>query len=229
MPARKLLTATVLALFICGVTADTASAQFTPRFSTREATTPVQWHVGIGATVANMGDYTSGNWPQLESPTPILHARVGVAIPISGEKLFLVPEIELNTAGTEGEYVHPIALNRYLIPEVGQRGFSIMLNLVRAVNERNVLMGAGLGYHLVEHDPVIIQAQITESVPFHKDPFNHIGIGFQAHYARYLAQLSDKVKLMLEGRYKAAFLSGNVSDRTLLMSEFQVSFYLAIK
>ena len=71
---------------------------------------------------------------------------------------------------------------------------------------------------------------ITDDIPFEpNDPFNHIGIGFQAHYARYIAQLSDKVKLMLEGRYKAAFMAGNVSDRTLLMSEFQVSFYLAIK
>ena len=46
-------------------------AQFTPRFSRQEARLPVQWHVGLGATLLNLGDYTSERWSELDAPLPI--------------------------------------------------------------------------------------------------------------------------------------------------------------
>jgi hypothetical protein len=230
MFARRLLAAATLTLLFAGTMALPASAQFTPRFSSRRTGPPVQWHVGLGATFANLGDYTSEVWPLLNDPVPVFHARLGVAVPLKGESLLILPEIEFHTSSTEGEYVHPLLPGRvYPISSVGQRGFSVMASLVRSLRERNVLMGIGLGYHLIEHDPVTNPQMVTDGVPFHEDPFNHIGIGFQAHYARRIAQLAEDRILMLEGRYKAAFMSGNVSGRTFLLSEFQLTFYIAIK
>jgi hypothetical protein len=230
MPARRILTSALAAAVTIAISAPAVSAQFTPRFQTRERGEPVQWHVGIGVTAVNMGDYTSETWPELGAPAPIFHGRVGVAIPLKGDELFIMPELEGNTTRTDGVYIHPLnPTRRYNISEIGQRGFSVMLNLVRAWRDRNVLIGAGLGYHLLEHDPTTVPVQITEGWPFHRDPFNHIGIGGQLHYARGIGELAEGRRLMLEARYKVALMSGNVSDRTLLMSEFQVTLYLAIK
>lgn len=230
MSARRLMAATASILLLSGLMPPPASAQFTPRFSTKGKGTPAQWHVGVGATIVNLGDYTSEPWPVLEAPAPIFHARIGVAVPIKGESLFLLPEVEFLAASTKGEYIHPLIPGRkYAIPTVGQRGFSIMFSLVRALRQRSVLMGAGLGYFLLEHDPVPVRQMLTDGVPFHRDPFNHIGIGLVAHYARKITELAENRTLMLEGRYKVGFLNGNVSDRTMLLSEFQITLYLAFR
>ena len=230
MTARRLLKTATLILAATALLAPAASAQFTPRFRTRDAGPPAQWHAGFGASFLNLGDYTSEVWPKLDAVAPVFHARFGVAIPLKGETLFIMPELEGHLSKTKGRYVHPLVPSiTYTIDEVWERGFSVMLNLVRSLRERNVLMGAGLGYHLMEHDAVTVQQQVTDGVPFHQDPFNHIGIGAQLHYARGIKDFAEGRKLMLEARYKAAFLSGNASDRTLLLSEFQITFYLAFK
>ena len=230
MSARRILIDAAAALALVVLLAPSVTAQFTPRFQTRERGEQAQWHVGLGVTAVNLGDYTSETWPVLDAPAPIFHGRIGVAIPLKGNELFIVPELEFHTAGTKGVYSHPlIPTSRYTIPTIGQRGFSVLVSMVRSFRDRNVLMGAGLGYHLVEHDPTTVALQITEDVPFHRKPFNHIGIGAQLHYARALSDLAEGRRLMVEGRYKVAMMSGNVSDRTLLLSEFQITLYLAIK
>jgi hypothetical protein len=231
MTARRILTTTYVALAAMALLAPAASAQFTPRFRTREAGPPVQWHIGAGASVINLGDYTSEIWPRLDTPSLTFHARLGVAIPLKGEKLFIIPELEghLSTT-TKGEYIHPLVPSlKYNIDEIWERGFSVMLNMVRSYRDRNVLMGGGVGFHLMEHDPVTVQQQRSDGVPFHQDPFNHIGIGVQFHYARGIKDFAAGKKLMAEARYKVAYLSGNASDRSLLMSEFQLTLYLAYK
>jgi len=232
MSARRLLTVATLTLLFVGMAAPPASAQFTPRFSSRRAGPPVQWHLGLGATFANLGDYTSEVWPLLNDPVPVFHARLGVAIPLKGETLMILPEIEGHLSSTDGEYVHPLLPGLvYPISSVGQRGFSVMASLVRSLRSRNVLMGLGVGYHLIEHSAVESTQMVTDGIPFHFEEgrFNHIGIGFQAHYARRIAAFREDRILMLEGRYKAAYLSGNASGRTLLLSEFQLTFYVAFR
>ncbi len=210
-----------------------AQAQFTPRFSQRQAGQPVQWHLGIGATVINLGDYTSERWPELDAPFPIVHLRGAVMIPLGPKaSFFLVPELEGNFASTQGIYNDPYPIDLvslHTVSQIGQRGFSIMLNLVRSLDDRKTLLGAGLGYHLIEHDPTQPASMTVRSVRFLNDPFQHLGIGMQLHIARAIAQLSEKTRLMVEGRYKFAYMGGNTSGRDLLMSEFQLTAYLAIK
>ena len=232
MSLRRTLTSLAAAATVL-LLAVPAQAQFTPRFSQRQAGQPVQWHLGIGATVINMGDYTSERWPELDTPLPIVHLRGAVALPLGAKaSFFLVPEFEVNIASTKGVYndpypIDPVSL--HTVSQIGQRGFSIMLNLVRSLDDRKTLLGAGLGYHLIEHDPTQPVSMTVRNVRFINDPFQHLGIGLQFHAARAVAQLSAKTRLMIEGRYKFAFMGGNTSGRDLLMSEFQLTAYLAVK
>ncbi len=234
MHARRLTTAAALSglLLLLGVAE--AGAQFTPRFSSRDQGPKAQWHVGLGTTVVNLGDYTSEHWPELKTPVPVINARVGVAIPIKGESLFLMPEIEVHTAGTEGTYnvpplYGPAGAEPYDIHSITQQGFSILFNLVRGYDERRTLLGGGIGYHLIRHDPQMVQAMESDGSSFHRDPFMHLGLGGQIHFARALTELREDVTLMVEARYEVAYLGGNVSDREILMSQFLLGFYLAIK
>lgn len=212
-----------------------AQAQFTPRFSRQETGPPVQWHIGLGVTALNLGDYTSERWSELDAPLPIFQLHGAVMVPLgTSEKWFLMPELEGNMAlpATRGVYVDPQPIDTVVEHEVGtvaQRGFSIMLNLVRSLDERRTLLGAGLGYHLIEHDPLMPASMSVRNVVFLNDPFQHLGIGLQLHAARAVSQLSEKTRLMLEARYKYAYMGGNTSGRDLLMSEFQLTAYLAIK
>jgi len=224
----------LLLLAVLG-TALPVQAQFTPRFSRQEAASPVQWHIGIGVTALNLGDYSSERWSELDAPLPIFQLHGAVMIPLgTSEEWFLMPELEGNIAlpATRGVYVDPMPIDevtQHEVPTIGQRGFSIMLNLVRSLDDRRTLFGAGFGYHLIEHDPVMPASMVLRDVPFINDPFQHLGIGMQLHAARAISQLSDKTRLMLEARYKYAYMGGNTSGRTLLMSELQLTAYLAIK
>ena len=67
MPARRLISTTTLPLLFIGLLAAPAMAQFTPRFSTQRKGPPVQWHIGIGGTVFNLGDHTNQSWTVLEA------------------------------------------------------------------------------------------------------------------------------------------------------------------
>ena len=234
MHARRLTAALALTGLLLVLGASEAAAQFTPRFSTKEQGPKAQWHVGLGTTVVNLGDYTSEHWPTLETPVPVFNARFGVAIPIKGETLFLMPEIEVHTAGTEGVYnvpplYGPAGAGPYEIPDITQQGFSVLFNFVRGYDERRTLVGGGIGYHLIRHDPQTTTAMESDGSQFHRDPFMHLGLGGQVHFARALTQLKEDVTLMVEGRYEAAYLGGNVSDREILVSQFLLGFYLAIK
>jgi hypothetical protein len=210
-----------------------AQAQFTPRFSQKGAGQPVQWHLGIGATAINLSDYTSERWPEFDTPFPIVHLRGAVMIPLGAKaSFFLVPELEGNIASTQGVYNDPYPIDLvqlHPVSQIGQRGFSIMLNLVRSLDDRKTLLGAGLGYHWIQDDPARPSSMMVREVQFIADPFEHLGIGLQFHAARAVAQLSAKTRLMVEGRYKYVKMSGNTSGRDLLLSEFQLTAYLAIK
>jgi hypothetical protein len=208
-------------------------AQFTPRFSQKPPGPPVQWHLGVGATALNLSDYTSERWPEFDTPISIAHVRGAVMIPLGAKaELFLVPELEGNISYTKGVYSDPYPVDLvqlHTVSRIGQHGFSIMLNLVRAFKDRRSLLGAGVGYYWIEHNPAIPSSMTVRDIQFIQDPFQHLGIGFQLHAARAVAQLSAKMRLMVEGRYKYASMSGNTSGRNLLMSEFQLTAYLAIK
>jgi hypothetical protein len=212
-----------------------AQAQFTPRFSQKGAGQPVQWHLGIGVTAINLSDYTSERWPELDTPLPIVHLRGAVALPLGAKaSFFLVPEFEVNIASTKGVYNDPYPdpielVQLHTVSQIGQRGFSVMLNLVRSLDDRKTLLGAGLGYHWIQDDPARPSSMMVREVQFIADPFEHLGIGLQFHAARAVAQLSAKTRLMVEGRYKYVKMSGNTSGRDLLLSEFQLTAYLAIK
>ncbi|MFO7769411.1 MAG: hypothetical protein R6W82_10720 [bacterium] len=234
MYVRRLTAAAALSGLLLFLGASEATAQFTPRFSTEEQGPKAQWHVGLGTTVVNMGDYTSEHWPELETPVPVLNLRFGVAIPIKEETLFLMPEIEVHTAGTEGVYnvpplYGPAGAGPYEVPTITQQGFSVLLNVLRGFDERRTLVGGGIGYHLIRHDPEITSAMQSDGSIYHRDPFMHLGIGGQIHFARALTRLKENIVLMGEVRYEAAFLGGNVSDRDILMSQFILGFYLAIE
>ena len=83
----------------------------------------------------------------------------------------------------------------------------------------------------MNHDPERPGSMLTQGEFFLRDPFLHIGFGIQAHIARAIADLNETTKLMVEARYRVATLSGNVprSLRSILLSEFQLGLYLAIK
>jgi hypothetical protein len=227
-----LISTAVLAAVLIVFHAPPSQAQFTPRFSTQKRGTEGQLHIGIGATVVDLGEYTSDPWPELGASPPILHGRIGAAIPLGGENYFIAIEVEGNTTNAEGRYVESVALRSYDVPEITQTGFSIMANLLRMSAGRKTIFGGGIGYHLIKHDPILPPQMNVDGVRFLRDPFIHIGMGLQGHVARSIATLNEKTQLMVEGRYKVAWLGGNVpgaEGRKILMSEFQITTYLAIK
>lgn len=232
MIARRLISTAVLAALLTGFHTLPAQAQFTPRFSTQKRGTEGQLHIGIGATVVDLGEYTSGPWPELGASPPILHGRIGAAIPLGGEKYFIAVELEGNTTKAEGRYVESVGLRSYDVPDITQTGFSIMANFLRMSAGRKTVIGGGIGYHLIKHDPILPPQMSVDGVYFLRDPFIHIGMGLQCHVARAIAMLNEDTQLMVEGRYKVGWLGGNVpgaEGRKILMSEFQITTYLAIK
>ncbi len=232
MIARRLISTAVLTAVLIGFHAPPAQAQFTPRFSTQRRGTEGQLHIGIGATVVDLGEYTSDPWPELGASPPIFHGRIGAAIPLGGEKYFILVEVEGNTTNAEGRYVEPQDLRSYDVSEITQTGFSIMANLLRMTVGRDMIFGGGIGYHLIKHDPMLPWQMNVDGVPFLRDPFIHMGMGFQVHVSKAIVTLNEKTRLMVEGRYKVAKLGGNVpgaEQRKILMSEFQITTYLAIK
>lgn len=231
MSARRIIFITTLAVLLVGIVAAPAMAQFTPRFSTKRKGPPPQWHVGIGGTVLNLGDHTNASWPVLDAAVPIFHLRLGVAVPLKGETLFLLPEVEGHIASTSGEYIEPLTQIRSKVATISQRGFAILLSLMRATSDRRTVWGAGLGYYLTKHNPTTPESmnQYDPPLDFHRDPFMHIGVGAQMHVARAVAKIKENTSLMLEGRYKVSYMDGDVSDRKLLMSELLLTAYLAIK
>ena len=233
MFARRLFSITTLAALLVGLLAVPAMAQFAPRFSTRTKGPPAQWHAGIGSTVLNIGDHTGEWWPELDAVVPIPCLRLGVAVPLQGETLFLLPELEVHIASTKGKFNEPYVQGKFEVNSIRQWGFSIMLSILRAFDDRRTLLGAGLGYYLMEHNPETtprMREEFVRPLDFLVDPFKHIGLGVQLHAARAVANLKENVTLMLEGRYKVALMSGEVDPlRNLLMSEFQITVYVAVK
>ena len=71
----------------------------------------------------------------------------------------------------------------------------------------------------------------TAGDAFLRDPFVHLGLGGQLFYARQIGRFNDSTLLMIEGRYKAAVMGGNIpgSSRKILLSEFQLSLFIAAK
>ncbi len=230
MSIRRILIAAAAAALALALTAPPASAQFTPRFSTQSRNEPGQFHIGLGTNV-NIGDYTSEPWPDLEAASGQLHGRLGWAIPVKAETYFIIVEVEGQLGKTNGRFKVPVNLHEYIVPTIKQRGFSIMANLTRAAAGRRTLYGAGIGYHLLTHDPLPTAAMQAVNDTFLRDPFTHIGLGGQLFYARSVGRINDTTLLMLEGRYKAAIMGGNVpgSNRNILMSEFQITLFVAAK
>jgi hypothetical protein len=231
MTGRRILSTAALATLLFGLMTPPAHAQFTPRFSTTKRKAEGQMHLGIGSTALNLGDYTSQPWPELKAGIPILHARLGIAVPVKEDALFILLEIEGNTGSTEGKFVS-VSQIEYSVPTVGQRGFSFMAGLMRSLNERKTLFGGGIGFHLIEHDPQLPPSMLNAGAQFLRDPFVHIGMGLNAHVAKAVGKLKEDTLIMLEGRYKVAYMGGNVpgsEGRKILMSEFQITAYLAVK
>ena len=231
MSVRRLVSTTPLILLLVGLTAAPVMAQFTPRFSTQKKGPPHQWHIGLGSTVVNLGDHSSEYWHVLNEVVPVLQLRLGVAIPIKGETIFLMPEVEMHLASTDGKYVEPLTQISSDVNSISQQGFSVLLSLVKMADDRRTMWGGGLGYYTIKHDPVPSESMGFYDPPldFMKDPFMHIGIGLQLFAARSILSIRENVNLMLEGRYKAASMDGNISGRKLLMSEFMVSALITIK
>ena len=94
MSIRRTLISTALAVLALTVSTTPVLAQFTPRFSQQTRRAPGQMHIGLGTNVLNLGDYTSEPWPKLEAGIGLIHARLGFAIPLSGEKWFVLTEVE---------------------------------------------------------------------------------------------------------------------------------------
>jgi len=232
MSIRRILMSTALVVLALTVSTAPVLAQFTPRFSQQTRRAPGQMHIGMGTNVLNLGDYTSEPWPQLEAGIGLLHARLGFAIPLSGEKWFVLTEVEAQLGQTTGEFVPPYNPSaRYEITTIKQRGFSIMANITRATSARRVLYGAGIGYHLLTHDPLAPADMQTAGDAFLRDPFVHLGLGGQLFYAHQIGRFNDTTMFMLEGRYKAAIMGGNIpgSSRKILLSEFQITLLVAAK
>lgn len=237
MTARRLIPAALAVLALLLVLPAPAEAQFTPRFSARKQGPPLQWNLGLTTTVVNLGDYTSEHWPVLKAAVPVFGIRGALAVPIKGETLYLVPELEVHISSTSGAYAPPSISagpgvppgTEYDIADIPSNGFSVMANLVHASADGKTLLGGGIGYHLISHDPKPTASMQSDGTTFFRDPFTHLGLGVQVHLAKQVAQLSEKTHLMAEGRYRVASLGGNVSDRVLLLSDFQLTLYLAIK
>lgn len=225
MSVRRLVATTPLILLLVGLVAAPVMAQFTPRFSTQKKGPPHQWHIGLGSTVVNLSDHSSEYWHVLNEVVPVVQLRLGVAIPLKGETIFLMPEVEMHFASTDGEYVEPLTQIHSDVSSISQLGFSVLLNLVKMADDRRTMWGGGLGYYTIQHDPVTPAEMSAFDPPleFIRDPFMHIGIGLQLFAARSILSIRENVNLMLEGRYKVASMDGNVSGRKLLMSEFMIS------
>jgi len=233
MIARRLMPLTLLVLFILGTVSEPVSAQFTPRFSSQRRQSEGQLHLGLGSTLVNFGDYTSEAWPAFEAPTPVLYGRLGYAIPLTGgERWFALVEIEYGTASTSGTWSEPLSLDTHEVAEISQSSVSLTASGLFATEGRKTLLGAGVGFYLMNHDPVIPGSMLAQGEVFLRDPFLHMGFGGQVHLARAIAEVSDTTRLMVEARYKVATLSGNVpraQNRNILLSELGIGFYLAIK
>jgi len=231
MSVRRLVSTTSLILLLVGLTAAPVMAQFTPRFSTQRKGPPHQWHIGLGSTVANLGDHSSAIWHELNEVVPVLQFRLGVAIPIKEGTIFLMPEVEIHLASTNGDYVEPLTQIHSDVTSISQQGFSVLLSVVKMTDDRRTMWGGGLGYYTTSHDPVTPASMNLYDPPleFLKDPFMHIGIGLQFFAARSILSIKEDVNLMLEGRYKIATMDGNISERRLLMSEFIISGIITIK
>ncbi len=232
MSIRRILISAAVAALALTVSTSPVLAQFTPRFSQQSRREPGQIHVGLGTNVLNLGDYTSEPWPQLEAGIGLVHARLGGMIPLSGEKWFVLAEVEAQLGKTTGEFMPPYnPTARYEIGEIKQHGFSIMASLTRATSGRRSLYGAGIGYYLISHDPLAPADMQTAGDTFLRDPFVHLGMGLQGFYSRTIGRFNDTTVLMIEGRYKLALMGGNIpgSNRKILMSEFQLTFFVAAK
>ncbi len=231
MSVRRLVSTTTLILLLVGLTAVPVMAQFTPRFSTQKKGPPHQWHIGFGSTVVNLGDHSNEYWPVLNEAVPILQLRLGVAIPLKGETLFLLPEVEAHFASTYGEYVDPQTQIYSDVNSISQQGFSVLLSVMKTADERRTLWGGGLGYYTTKHNPVTPESMGLYDPPleFFRDPFMHMGIGMQLFAARSILSIREDINLMLEGRYKVALMDGISGEIQLLMSEFIISAFLTIK
>jgi len=232
MFARRLIPLALLIVFILGTVSEPVLAQFTPRFSSQRRQSEGQLHIGFGSTLLNIGDYSSEAWPEFDPPVPVLYARLGYAIPLTGgEKWYILTEIEYNTANANGLWSEPASTDNHVVTDISQSGVSLTASGVYATEGRKMLLGAGFGFYLMNHDPEVPGSMLTVGENFLRDPFLHMGFGVQAHIARAIADVNETTKLMVEARYRVATLSGNVprSLRTILLSEFQLGLYLAIK
>jgi len=232
MFARRLTPLALLILFVLGTVSEPVLAQFTPRFSSQRRQTEGQLHLGFGSTVMNISDYTSEAWPEFEPPVPVLYARLGYAIPLTGgEKWYVLTEIEANTANASGLWSEPQSLDNHEVTDIAQGGAALTASAVFATEGRKMLIGGGIGFYLLNHDPERPGSMLTQGEFFLRDPFKHLGFGLQAHVARAIAKVTDTTQLMVEVRYRTASLAGNVPRalRNVLLSEVQLGLYLAIK
>ena len=231
MIARRLTSLTLLVVIFLGGLSEPVRAQFTPRFSSQRKQSVGQMHLGLGATVMNIGDFSNAAWPELDEPVPVFHARLGYAIPVTGENWFLMTEIEVSTATTAGVWAEPYTNEPHTVEGVVQSGVALTAGVLYSTEGRKMLLGGGVGFHLVNHDPDRPGSMLAQGQFFLRDPFLHMGFGVHANIARKIAELSDTTFLMVEARYKVASLAGNLprSLRSILMSEFQLSMFLAIK
>ncbi len=231
MIARRLIPLTLLIVMFLGGISEPVRAQFTPRFSSQRKQSEGQMHLGFGATVMNIGDYSNAAWPELDATVPVLHARLGYAIPVTGEKWFLMTEIEVSTASTAGVWAEPFTNELHTVEKIVQAGVSLTAGVLYATDERKMLFGGGFGFYLLNHDPDRSGSMLAQGEFFLRDPFLHMGFGMHVNVARKIAELSETTFLMVEARYKVATLAGNLprSLRNILLSEFQISTFLAIK
>jgi len=191
MFARRLIPLALLVVFILGTVSEPVQAQFTPRFSSQRRQSEGQLHIGLGSTLLNIGDYTSEAWPEFDAPVPVLYARLGYAIPLTGgERWYVLTEIEYNTANASGVWSEPQSLDTHNVTEIPQSGVSLTASGVFATEERKTLFGAGFGFYLLNHDPDRPGSMLTQGEFFLRDPFLHMGFGVQAHVARAIAEVS---------------------------------------
>ncbi len=232
MFARRLIPLALLIVFILGTVSEPVLAQFTPRFSSQRRQSEGQLHLGFGSTLLSIGDYTSEAWPEFDPPVPVLYVRLGYAIPLTGgERWYILTEIEANTANASGLWSEPASTDNHEVTDISQGGASLTASGVFATEGRKMLLGAGIGFYVMNHDPERSSTMLQQDEYFLRDPFKHLGFGVQVLIARAIADVSETTKLMVEARYRVATLAGNVPRalRNILLSEFQLGFYLAIK